>query len=537
MAACNPVVHIFFGVILFISCMTCIVAIRYEPNWESIDSRPLPAWYDESKIGIFIHWGVFSVPGLLSEWFWYYWKTKNSPKAVQFIKDNYKPDWTYQDFAKEFSAELFYPDEWADIFNASGARYVVLTSKHHEGYTNWPSKHSFSWNSMDVGPNRDLVGSLADSIRKNTDMHFGLYHSLFEWYNPLYLQDKANNFKTNEFVKFKTLPELYEIVKAYKPDVIWSDGDWEAKDVYWNSTEFLAWLYNDSPVKDTVVTNDRWGSGIACHHGGYFTCNDRYNPGVLQKRKWENCMTIDKRSWGYRRDAKIADILTMEELITTLVETVSCGGNILINVGPTHDGRIVPVFEERLRSLGKWLNVNGEAIYSSKPWIHQNDTVTPGVWYTTKNSKKEGLAVYAIVLKWPTSDSLYLASPTPTPSTRVTLLGYPTPISWQKSSTEGIYLNVPVIPFNKMPCDYAWVFKMENLGDGGVYMLDDRNNVVLHRIARSVDEADGNFLEELKAEDKTQMPDGVVTFSWILSACVLFVLYTYTCKRRRQKWI
>lgn len=116
-----------FGVIfLLLIGVTGLVATRYQPNWKSIDSRPLPPWYDESKIGIFIHWGVFSVPSLLTEWFWHRWITEKNPTAVNFMHDNYKPDWTYQDFAKEFTAELFNPDEWAEVFKASGARFVLL---------------------------------------------------------------------------------------------------------------------------------------------------------------------------------------------------------------------------------------------------------------------------------------------------------------------------------------------------------------------------------------------------------------------------
>ena len=115
----NKLLQLFLAII---SLKASVVAFRYEPNWESLDSRPLPAWYDESKIGIFIHWGVFSVPSLVNEWFWLFWKEKNLTKAQNFMKDNYKPNWTYQDFATQFTAELYDPDEWADIFRASGAR-------------------------------------------------------------------------------------------------------------------------------------------------------------------------------------------------------------------------------------------------------------------------------------------------------------------------------------------------------------------------------------------------------------------------------
>ncbi len=219
---------------------------RYTPDWNSLDTRPLPQWYDDAKVGIFIHWGIFSVPSFYSEWFWNDWQ-HNPPvqEVVDFMKKNYPPNFTYADFAKEFRAEFFDPNEWADIFEASGAKYVVLTSKHHEGYCMWPSANSWNWNSMTVGPNRDLVGDLANAIRNRTSLRFGLYHSLFEWFNPLYLDDKNSGFKTQSFVDLKTMPELYDIVNNYKPEVIWSDGDWETTDAYWKSTEFLAWLYND----------------------------------------------------------------------------------------------------------------------------------------------------------------------------------------------------------------------------------------------------------------------------------------------------
>ena len=115
---------------------------------------------------------------------------------------------------------------------------------------------------------------------------------------------------------------MYELVNGYKPDVIFSDGDWEAPDTYWNSTAFLSWLYNSSPVKDTVVVNDRWGSNCHCKHGGYLSCSDRYNPRVVQSRKWENAMTIDRHSWGFRREATLADYLSIEEILEEFVTTV-----------------------------------------------------------------------------------------------------------------------------------------------------------------------------------------------------------------------
>ncbi|KRT86532.1 hypothetical protein AMK59_2556, partial [Oryctes borbonicus] len=223
-------------------------------------------------------------------------------------------------------------------------------------------------------------------------LRMGYYYSLLEWYNPLYVRDKTANFTTTLFSDYKAQPELRELVERYKPDIVWADGEWEANDTYWKSREFLAWLYNDSPVREGVVTNDRWGSNLKCVHGGFHTCKDRYNPGVLQPHKWENAMTIDELSWGYRENGRLEEYKSTYDLIVTLVQTVSCGGNILINVGPTKEGMIIPIFQERLLDLGKWLDINGEAIYGSVPWKAQNDSIGT-TWYTAKKG-----TVYAICL-------------------------------------------------------------------------------------------------------------------------------------------
>ena len=122
MARCNAQMRNLFFVLFVLLTNQCCHAEKYLPNWASIDSRPLPPWYDQAKIGIFVHWGVFAVPSLQSEWFWYDWKGRKTPETVNYMKNNYKPDFTYADFAKEFTADLFNPDEWADIFEASGAK-------------------------------------------------------------------------------------------------------------------------------------------------------------------------------------------------------------------------------------------------------------------------------------------------------------------------------------------------------------------------------------------------------------------------------
>ncbi|XP_043940761.1 tissue alpha-L-fucosidase-like [Protopterus annectens] len=430
---------------------------RYTPDWESLDARPLPAWFDEVKFGIFIHWGVFSVPSFNSEWFWWQWQAEKNPAYVDFMNRNYPPGFTYADFAPQFTAEFFDPDSWADLFQAAGAKYVVLTTKHHEGFTNWGSPVSWNWNAVDTGPRRDLVKALGIAIRKRK-LYYGLYHSLFEWFNPAYLQDKRNGFKTQNFVFGKTLPELFDLVKRYEPDLIWSDGGFEASAEYWNSTEFLAWLYNDSPVKDTVVVNDRWGANCSCHHGGYYNCKDKYKPTTLPDHKWEMCTTLDHYSWGYRRNMKITEVMDVPSILKELVQTVCMGGNYLLNVGPTKDGVIVPIFQERLLDVGRWLKVNGEAIYGSKPWRVQMDNSTGIIWYTSRKS-----FVYAIFSDWPANDILKLPSPKSNTNTTVTLLGAPAILNWQPSIPQGIVIQLPVLSPSALPSQYMWTLKLENV--------------------------------------------------------------------------
>jgi len=458
-----PIEHF---LVLLIGCLTFSADAdvhRYQPTWESLDKHQGPKWFDEAKVGIFVHWGVYSVPsfgvnGVLGEWFWWAWKGEKRKEWIDFMAKNYPPNFQYQDFAPQFKAELFNVDDWVDIFNASGAKYFVITSKHHDGFTNWKSNVSWNWNSVDNGPHKDLMAELSTAIRSKTDIRFCLYHSLFEWFNPIYLKDKSNGFATHDYPKSVLLPELYDMVNRYKPHYIWSDGDWEANSDYWKSKEFLAWLYNDSPVKDDILVNDRWGKDATCKHGDVKTCGrDRFDPGQLLKFKWENDMTIDHYSWGFRRNAALKDYLTVKYLVHLLSETISCGGNMVMNIGPTADGRILPIYEERLREFGAWMKVNGEGVYSTKPWRKQNDTVTKGVWYVQKET-----VVYAHVLNWPTNDIVALSDPVTSASTKVTMLGLAQPLSWV-AEKKGLQVSFKDIRPNEIPCKDAWVLKLQGV--------------------------------------------------------------------------
>uniref|UniRef100_A0A8C0RA00 alpha-L-fucosidase n=2 Tax=Canis lupus TaxID=9612 RepID=A0A8C0RA00_CANLF len=385
---------------------------RYTPDWQSLDSRPLPDWFDKAKFGVFVHWGVFAVPAWGSEWFWWHWKGEGLPQYEQFMSENYPPGFSYADFGPQFTARFFHPDTWADLFQAAGAR----------GGEAGPAQEPPEGCALDV----------AHLASRRGNIRYGLYHSLLEWFHPLYLLDKKNNFKTQFFVRAKTMPELYDLVNRYEPDLIWSDGEWECPDTYWNSTEFLSWLYNDSPVKDHVVVNDRWGQNCSCHHGGYYNCQDKYKPESLPDHKWEMCTSIDKVSWGYRRNMVMSDVASECEIISELVQTVSLGGNYLLNIGPTKDGLIVPIFQERLLSIGKWLSINGEAIYASKPWRVQLE----------KNTTS-GVDVFSIPF-------CYL---------QITMLGIQKDLKWS-TEPEGLLIYLPQLSLFTLPVEFGWTIKL-----------------------------------------------------------------------------
>lgn len=440
----------------------------YEPTWASLDTRALPAWYDAAKVGIFLHWGVFSVPSFgvdhgntgSGEWFWHLLED-NVTAYVDFVEETQSSNFAYPDYASSFTAEFFNATAWAALFKASGARYVVPTAKHHEGWCNWPSATSFNWNSADVGPRRDLIGELASAI-KSADLRFGVYHSLYEWYNPLYLADEASNFTTTTFLS-KTWGELKDLVTSYEPELIWSDGD-VGPDGYWDApANFLAWLVNESPVAETVVYNDRWGTNDTCKHGSYFTCADRYLPSSKQAHKWENAFTLDMDSWGFRRNADIGRYLSLEAVVQTVVKTVSLGGNALINIGPAHDGTINPVFQERLLGLGAWLGVNGASIYGTTPWRAQNETEA-SAWYTLG---ADGVTVFSTLFSWPPSGTLTLATPIPSSATFVNLLGGGQNLTWAPLSelgAAGIVITLPAImPGSAIAAAPAWTLSLSHV--------------------------------------------------------------------------
>jgi len=472
-----------------------ILSETYQPTWQSVDSRPTPVWFSDAKFGIFIHWGLYSVPAYAdvdspkaqhyAEWYWNTLtgaqdgKDLTNAATLAYHKRVYGADFPYQNFAPLFKAELFDPARWADTFQRSGAKYVVLTSKHHEGFALWPSREASAtwgrpWNAVEAGPHRDLAGDLADAVRAK-GLKMGFYYSLYEWYNPLWLSNKPR------YVAEHMTPQFKDLVTRYKPSIIFTDGEWELPSADWKSPEILAWLFNDSPVKDEVVVNDRWGSDTRHKHGGYWTTE--YTPGMTEvNHPWEESRGMGF-SYGYNRAEHMKDYHTSRELVLMLVDTVSRGGNLLLDIGPDADGTIPVVMEERLVEMGDWLKVNGEAIYGTRamkttrqysegeiPKVDYNkefmvpydvakltEKPEPGkasieAFYTSK-----GNDVYAILPRWP-GKQFTLKDFDGAKLKTVSLVGAPGALKFTGQGTS-VVVDLPTIPESLMK-QPAWVLKL-----------------------------------------------------------------------------
>jgi alpha-L-fucosidase len=413
-------------------------AVHYEASWESLNKRSTPQWFDDAKFGIFIHWGVYSVPAFAdphsqigetyAEWYWNHMQNKNGSTWAFHVK-HYGAQFQYQDFADQFKAELYDPNQWADLFQRSGARYVVLTSKHHEGFCLWPCPASWNWNAVDVGPHRDLAGDLSKAVVAR-GLKMGFYYSLYEWYNPLYLHDP------DRYVTDHMVPQMKDLVERYHPSLLWTDGEWERPSSFWKSTDFLAWLFNESSVRDEIAVNDRWGKETRETDGGFYTSEyagfTKSGVSLGATHKWEECQGMGK-SFGYNRVEGVDDYKSASELIHLLVDTVAKGGNLLLDIGPTADGRIPVIMQERLAQMGAWLKVNGEAIFGTHPWRESSEG---NIRYTSKDG-----AVYAIAESLAGPD-LALAAPQPLSGATVTLLGSTQPIKWHASNGK-MHIEVP----------------------------------------------------------------------------------------------
>jgi alpha-L-fucosidase len=468
---------------------------HYEADWNSLDKRPLPTWFEDAKFGIFIHWGPYSVPawspkGTYSEWYQYWLQSESifgngdftGQEIPEFQKNTYGPDSDYYDFGPMFKADLFDAKEWSSLFERSGSKYIVITSKHHDGFCLWPSKEAndrgFAWNSFDTGAKRDLLGELTNEVKK-TEVKMGMYYSLYEWYHPWWINDRER------FVDELFHPQVKDLVQRYEPDVLWADGEWEMTSDKWKTEELIAWLYNDSKVKDNIIINDRWGQETRHKHGGYYTTE--YESDANFNKPWEECRGMGF-SFGYNRNEDIEDYNSAKALVLMLCDLVAQGGNLLLDIGPDARGRIPVIMQERLLEIGQWLDINGEAIYGTRRWKNPvqwsegkrdckgkdehyvggdyilRQTINPPgedcavkeIFFTHKNN-----TLYAITPKWP-GEKLIIKNVQASDNSKIYFLDSNTELQWEQKGSD-IVVSLPEYNPNNIKSDIAYAFSISQI--------------------------------------------------------------------------
>lgn len=433
----------------------------YTATWESIDSHKMPSWYDDAKIGLSMHWGVYSVPAWApregevsyAEWYMRRMNDPNNP-TMKYHQEIYGSK-TYDDFIAEWKAESYDPEEWAIFARRMGAGYMFITSKHHDGFCLWPTKYT-DRNALKMGPKRDLLGEYFAAARKY-GLKVGIYYSLYEWYNPLYtLKDipYAGLKKVNNYVDDFMIPQIKELIDLYHPDFIYFDGEWDHPESFWKMREVVAYYYNEAlKRKQEVFVNDRFGKDERGKHGDLYNVEYVYDKGHegLLTHKWSYWQGIAK-TFGYNRETNPEDCLTPKEFIDKVIMGVSRNGNFDINVGPMASGAIPDYEQYPLLELGKWLRVNGEAIYGTRYRDIHNEG---DAWFTSK-----GDYLYAIFLKWQ-GETFSLKSVRPVEGSPITMLGVEGELAWKWDSESGLSISFPSYKSRPSYCNYAWAFRIK----------------------------------------------------------------------------
>jgi alpha-L-fucosidase len=439
---------------------------HYEPTIESLNSHPLPQWYADAKLGIFVHWGLYSVPGWAptvhsehdfesldyithnpyAEWYLNSMRLDGSPTQA-YHKEHYGADYDYYNFAPIFNREIhkWHPEDWAKVFHDAGAKYVVLTTKHHDGFTLWPSSTPNPSLPADrQHAARDLVGELTAAVNQQ-GLRMGLYYSGgYDWtFVPGPIRVAA------DYQKVKPQSETYgkyadaqvrEIIARYKPAVLWNDIDYPKSG---HPLQIMAEYYQAVP--DGVI-DDRFGVKHSDFISPEYQTLDKINP-----KKWEECRGLG-RSFGYNRAEGEAETIAPDQLIYLLVDIVSKNGNLLLDVGPEADGTIPNVQMERLKALGAWLQLNGEAIYATHPWKRAAGETAEGI--PVRFTQKE-TATYAILLGQPKASTATFKSLSVKPGTKIYLLGDADPLAWSQEG-DSLRVDLPAA----LPGHYAYSLRI-----------------------------------------------------------------------------
>lgn len=467
----------------------------FHPDSASIASHyTIPKWFSDSKFGIFVHWGPASVPAY-DGWYARNMYDVNSHVHKHHV-EKYGPvtEFGFKDFIPMFKAEKFDPFQWARLFKEAGARYVVPVAEHHDGFALYNSTFN-PWNSVKMGPKRDLMKELREAILSE-GLHFGLSSHRAEncWFfsegmkipsdvrdttitlygerlqepdGPTLSPEVIHHDGSNEHSRRDWLTHMYELIDQYQPELLYFDWTVGKKPFQETFYKFMAYYYNNAlDWGKEVVVNTKFGYGDNIQ---VFDI-ERGKSDQIKPYPWQTDTSIGKVFWFYQEDE--SDLKSVDHLIDDLVDIVSKNGNLLLNVGPRADGTIPESQQNVLREIGHWLQINGEAIYETRPWIKSGEGPNKGTAgymtdsqqsvYTSQDIRfttcKDTL--YAIVLSW-SSDTVVIKSLAKgksdfRPVSSVSMLGCTEQLEW-KQTGEGLVVRFP----KKQPTNYAHVLKIQ----------------------------------------------------------------------------
>ncbi len=461
----------------------------FQANWASLEKFQAPQWYADAKFGIFIHWGVYAVPGFSNEWYpRNMYRADDKSQVFQHHVATYGPQskFGYKDFIPMFKAEKYDPAAWAELFRKAGAKFVMPVAEHHDGFQMYASDLS-EWNAAQMGPKRDLVGDLAKQVRQQ-GLHFAASsHRAEHWWfyesgmtfdsdvkDPRYAglygpaQPKrlpganSDNQPDEKFLK-DWLARACELVDRYQPEVVWFDWWIEEPAFAPYLQKFAAYYYNRGA---------EWKKGVAINYKnkGFPEKTAVYDieRGKLDRLRpylWQTDTSVGLKSWGWIEGEEFR---SPDSLIDDLVDITSKNGVLLLNIGPRPDGVIPEQAQKLLLDIGKWLTVNGEAIYGTRPWkiFGEGPTEVLTGGFTDRKQKSftgedirftiKGKTIYAIALDWPGPSMLVKSIDPSIKVASVSLLGSKSKLKWQQTP-EGLSLDLP----SEKPGDYAYAFKID----------------------------------------------------------------------------
>ena len=415
---------------LLVGATALVRAQAAEPSAPAKDdplTAPRTKWWREGKYGMFIHWGLYAVPAG-------YYHGQPVPGIGEWIMNNAKiPIPEYEQFTHQFNPVKFNAREWARTAKAAGMKYMVITSKHHDGFGMFGTKEN-SYNIVDATPfHRDPMLELSQAC-KAEGIKFGFYYSIMDWHHPDANAEHSWRYEP------QMRDQLKELITKYDPAILWFDGEWVP---WWNQEKGRALEAYLRGLKPDLVINNRVGKR-KMDDGDYETPEQEIPKAAMGKRLWETCMTLND-TWGFKRDDN--HWKTPEDVVKKLADISGKGGNFLLNVGPTAEGQIPKPSVEILTEAGQWVHRNGEAIYGTTSGM-----ASPPAWGSVT---RKGNRLYLIVFQWPKAGQpLHL--PMAVEVKRASLLHGDGKVTVQKAS-DGVDLQLPAQPAEKI----ATVVKLE----------------------------------------------------------------------------